>query len=290
MRTRGWRRPSIKVPGMNTAGVAKGVPTLMFNQLSVKPSMKNLLFALRQFRKSPVFTVTVVLTIALGIGANTAIFTLIHTILLKSLPVADPETLYRIGDKDDCCVNGGFINRDGDFDLFSYDLYKHFEQTTPEFQQLAAVQAGRNRMSVRRGSEPARLQSTEYVSGNYFSTFGIGPFAGRMLSSADDMPGAPPAAVMSFQSWQADYGGGPGVVGATFYLQSQPVTIVGIAPPAFFGDRIHPFPTAVWVPLALEPVLEKQNSILHVAVSNWLYVIGRLSPGTPIRPLQEKIS
>src|SRR5579862_908954 len=82
-------------------------------------------YALRKLRKSPGFAITVILTVALGTGANTAIFTLVHAILMKSLPVTDPGTLYRVGDKDDCCVNGGFINDDGDFDLFSYELYQH---------------------------------------------------------------------------------------------------------------------------------------------------------------------
>ena len=104
--------------------------------------MRDIWIALRQFHKSPGFAITVVLTMALGIGANTAIFTLVHATLMKSLPVADPKTLYRVGDLDDCCVNGGFINDNGDFDLFSYELYKHFQETTPEFEQLAAMQSG----------------------------------------------------------------------------------------------------------------------------------------------------
>ena len=83
--------------------------------------------------KSPGFALTVILTMALGIGANTAIFTLVHAVLLKSLPVVDPKTLYRVGDKDDCCVNGGFINEDGDMDMFSYELYRRFRDNTPEF-------------------------------------------------------------------------------------------------------------------------------------------------------------
>src|ERR1700722_6183927 len=106
--------------------------------------MHDVLVALRQFRKSPAFAVTVILTIALGIGANTAIFTLVHAILLKSLPVADPKTLYRIGDTDDCCVNGGFVSENGDFDLFSYKLSQPPQATTPEFEELAAMQAGNN--------------------------------------------------------------------------------------------------------------------------------------------------
>src|SRR5215471_12950565 len=152
--------------------------------------MQDLRLALRQLLKSPSFTLTVVLTIALGIGANTAIFTLVHAILLKSLPVTDPKSLYRIGDKDDCCVNGGFLNDDGDFDLFSYELYQHLRDTSPEFEQLAAMQSSENTMSVRRGSEPAKALRTQYVSGNFFTTFGIAPFMGRILSMTDDTPGA----------------------------------------------------------------------------------------------------
>src|SRR5260370_1383632 len=144
--------------------------------------MQDFKFAFRQLRKFPGFTTTVVLTLALGIGANTAIFTLVHAVLLSSLPVADPSTLYRIGDKGDCCVNGGFLNDEGDFDLFSYDLYKHIRDNTPEFEQLAAFQAGRNNMNVRRTGGTAKAERTEYVTGNYFSTFGVGAFAGRVFS------------------------------------------------------------------------------------------------------------
>ena len=201
--------------------------------------MPDIRFALRQFAKAPGFATTVILTIALGIGANTAIFTLVHAILLKSLPVANPASLYRIGDLDDCCVNGGFMNDDGDFDLFSYDLYRHIQDTTPEFEQLAAFQSGQNLMSVRVGNNLAKSERTEYVSGNYFSTFGIGAYAGRMLQSTDDVPGAAPVAIISYSAWQASHAADPSVLGSTFYIQSHPVTIVGIAPPGFFGDRIN---------------------------------------------------
>ena len=252
--------------------------------------MSNFKFALRQFQKSPGFAVTVILTIALGIGANTAIFTLVHAILLKSLPVANPATLYRIGDLDDCCVNGGFINDNGDFDLFSYDLYRHFQDTTPEFEQLAAFQSGQNLMNVRVGNTMAKTERTEYVSGNYFSTFGVGAYAGRMFQSSDDVPGAAPVAVISYAAWQASHAGDRNVVGSTFFIQSHPVTIVGIAPPGFFGDRINDSPPAFWIPLNDEPVLEGETTNLKVAESNWLYVLGRLKPGIAPKALESKIT
>jgi len=200
--------------------------------------MQDFKFALRQLRKFPGFTITVILTLALGIGANTAIFTLVHAVLLSSLPVADPATLYRIGDRDDCCVNGGFLNDDGDFDLFSYDLYRYLRDNTPEFEQLAAFQSGRNRMNVRRDKGGARAERAEYVSGNYFTTFGVGVYAGRTLLPSDDVPGAAPVVVISYQVWQTDYAADPNIVGSTLYIQSKPVTVVGITPPKFFGDRI----------------------------------------------------
>lgn len=252
--------------------------------------MQDLRFAVRHLVKSPSFSITVILTIALGIGANTAIFTLLHSVLMKSLPVVDPNTLYRVGDKDDCCVNGGFENDDGDFDLFSYPLYKHIQETSPEFEQLAAMQSGQDTFTVRRGSEPAKSERSEFVSGNYFMTFGIGAFAGRPLTPNDDMIGAAPAAVMSYQAWQSDFGSDPSVVGSTVYIQGQPVAIVGVAPRGFFGDRIRERPPDIWMPLAIEPVINRDNTILNVQEANWLYLIGRVKPGAGIGALQGRIS
>lgn len=252
--------------------------------------MNNFRFALRQVQKSPGFATTIILTISLGIGVNTAIFTLVHAILLRSLPVANPASLYRVGDLDDCCVNGGFINDNGDFDLFSYDLYREIQNNTPEFEQLAAFQSGQNIMNVRAGTNLAKSERTEYVSGNYFSTFGVGAYAGRMLQSSDDVPGAAPVAVLSYAAWQSAHAADPNVVGSTFFIQSHPVTIVGIAPPGFFGDRINDSPPAFWIPLNTEPVLEGETTNLRVAESNWLYVLGRVKPGVAPKALEAKIS
>src|SRR5437764_7374591 len=147
--------------------------------------MQNLLgmlrYTLRQFRLSPVFTAAATLTLALGIGGTTAIFTLIHAVMLRSLPVSDPALLYRVGDGDDCCVEGGPQDRWG---MFSFPLYERLKAETPEFERVAAFQAGGGRVGVRRAGvdAAARPLRTEYVTGNYFLTLGVAPFGGRLFA------------------------------------------------------------------------------------------------------------
>jgi len=246
--------------------------------------------ALRQLRKAPGFTLTVVITLALGIGATTAIFTLVQGMLLRSLPVADPARLYRIGDTDDCCVEGGYVSDNGDFDIFSYDLYLHLKNSAPEFEQLAAVQAGPNGFSVRRADALAKQLNGEFVSGNYFSTLGLGAFSGRPLGDSDDTPSSPPATVVSYRAWQTEFAADPSLVGSTISIQARPFTVVGISPPGFFGDRVTDSPADFWIPLATEPYVHGPNSILHHADSNWLYPLGRVRSGTSMGALQAKLS
>jgi predicted permease len=248
---------------------------------------------LRQLRKAPLFTLTAVVTLALGIGANTAVFTLVHAVLLRSLPVASPSQLWRIGDTDDCCVNGGFVGDNGDFDIFSYDLYQHLKAAAPEFSSLAAVQAGQGMWAVRWGSAPARSLPAEMVSGNYFTTLGLQPFAGRLFDDSDDRPGAAPAAVLSYQAWQQDFGASRALLGATISINAHPFTVVGIAPRGFYGDRVSDRPPAVWVTLNQQPLVQNQNpatALLHLPDAHWLYPIGRVKAGTSIPALQAKLS
>jgi hypothetical protein len=190
--------------------------------------LQDVAFALRQLRKTPGFTATVLLTLALGIGANSAIFTLVNAILLHNLPVADPKTLVRIGDKDDCCVNGGW-NDEGDYSLFATDTYYMFKKSLPEFEELAAMEAGYawRPVTVRRagGASVAKSEQATFVSGNYFRVFGLSPAVGRFFVDADDQKGAPITAVMSYDAWRQDFAGDPKVVGSTFYVNTKPVTI-----------------------------------------------------------------
>jgi macrolide transport system ATP-binding/permease protein len=255
--------------------------------------MRDLLYALRQLRKSPGFTITVVVTLALGIGANTAIFTLVHAILLRSLPVVQPSQLYRIGDNNQCCVDGGFpedASQTGDFSIFSFDLYQHLKQAAPEFEQLAATQSGQWTWSVRRNNELAKSLHGEFVSGNFFSTLGLNAYTGRVFSDNDDTPAAPPAAVLSYAAWQGEYAGDPSIVGSTIYVQAKPFTVIGIAPPGFYGDRVTDTPADFWMPIHTEPYVEAGDAVLYEPESHWLYILGRVRAGTNVAALQSKLT
>ncbi len=254
--------------------------------------LQDLRYALRQLRKSPGFALTAVLTLALGIGANTAIFTLVNAVMLKSLPVTNPAQLYRIGDNDICCVYGGLQQEYGGWGLFSYALYRHIRDNTPQFEEIAAFQGNEPEVSVRRSGSQAPAESFpgEFVSGNYFSTFGIQPFAGRLLTPADDNAGAPPAVVMSYRGWQDHFGLDPSVVGATFMVNGKPFTVTGIAPPGFFGDRLREDPPDFYIPLSAEPQLNQASSMLHVDTQHWLYLIGRIKPGVQSSQVESQLT
>ena len=251
--------------------------------------MQDLRYAFRRLRQAPGFTAVCVITLALGIGANTAIFTLVNAIMLKSLPVANPRELYRLGNDRNCCLLGGF---QGNWSIFSYPLYQQFRDHTPEFSEMAAFQGGLPSLSVRRNgaSGPAEPYTGEFVSGNYFSTFGLGPFAGRVITPEDDKLSAPAVAVMSYRTWQQHFGLDPTVVGATFTINTIPYTVVGVAPPGFFGDQLRPNPPDFWLPLATEPALSAQNSVLNNPGLHWLYIIGRLKPGGRPGSVQSEVT
>jgi predicted permease len=250
-------------------------------------------YAIRQLRSSPGFTITAMVTLALGIGANTAIFTLVHSILLRSLPVANPAQLYRIGDNNDCCVEGGFpgeASDTGDFTIFSYDLYQYLQKRAPEFEQLAGVQAGQWDWSVRRGNALPKSLVGEFVSGNYFETLGVRSYQGRVFADGDDAPAAAPATVLGYDAWQSEFSGDASIVGSTIYIQARPFTVIGIAPPGFFGDRVTDRPPDFWMPLNTEPYVRGDSSILHHAEAHWLYPVGRVRPGTNVAALQSKLT
>ena len=255
-------------------------------------AMQDCRYAVRQLRKAPGFTLGALLTLALGIGANAAIFTLVNSLMLRKLPVADPKMLIRLGDSNDCCVGSG-IGKNGDYALFSTDSYEYLKKGLPEFDELAAMQAGfeyRPVVARRDGTgETPRSVADEFVSGNYFSTFGLAARAGRLLADRDDVAGAPLTAVMSYETWKTRYNFDAAIVGSTFRVNTQPVTVVGIAPEGFFGDRLTRNPPEFYLPIESMPVIANV-AYVHGSNQQWLYLIGRVKPAVPLGQLQTKVS
>jgi predicted permease len=247
--------------------------------LCLETLMLDTRYALRGLRKAPAFTITTILTLALGIGATTSIFTLVHAVLLKSLPVAKPDELYRLGKESDCCYHGGY-SFDKEFSLVSYDLYKYLRDNTRGFSDLAAFPAFGPIFGVRRArsSEGAQIDRGEFVSGNYFAMFGVGAYTGRTLTPPDDQEGAPPVAVMSYRLWEQSYVLDPSVLGSVFQINEKPFTVVGIAPPGFFGDTLRGNPPDFFLPLNTEPYIQSDSDLKH-ADTHWLELIGRIQPG-----------
>jgi predicted permease len=248
----------------------------------------NLRYALRQFHLAPVFTASAVLTLAVGIGGTTAIFTLIHEVMLRSLPVSDPSTLYRVGDGNDCCVESGSQDRWG---MYSYPLYELLKSQSPEFEETTAFKAGEVRMSVRREGESApRPLRSEYVTGTYFSTLGIRSFAGRLLTPQDDTEGSTPVAVLSHRAWEMLYASDPSIIGSAFDIEGHSFTIIGVAPPGFFGETLRANPPEIWIPLHQEPLIDGASPLLKQSASAWLRMIGRLRPGASTAGMSARLT
>ena len=237
--------------------------------------LQDIRFALRRMRRSPGFVATAVLTLALGIGATTAIFTLVYQVILRSLPVEHPDQLYKIGKGDDCCVTSGLQDP---WNLFSYDLYQQLRDGTPGTQGIAAVSAREFSISARRPGKDSGSQALgmEYASGNYFPLLRMEPYAGRLLQPEDDREGAAPVAVVSYSLWQTKFAADPRLVGSTLLLSGYPFTVVGITASNFLSERNKTDPAGVWVPLAQELTLDPDQKLLRMPGMHWLDLLVRI--------------
>ena len=243
--------------------------------------------ALRQLAAAKGFAITAMVTLALGIGANTGIFTLVHAVMMKSLPVVDPQRIIRIGDTDNCCV----VGLQGRFSIYAYPLYQYLREHTPEFEDMSAFQAGIAKVGVRRpGANASEPFVDQFVSGNYFTLFGLRAFAGRLMTPSDDVRGASPVAVMSYRAWQQHFGGDPSMIGAAFIIDGAPFTVIGIAPPGFFGASLRPDPPDFWIPLATEPAVHGKNALLDQKRNHWLYAFGRAKPGIQLARVEADVN
>ena len=245
--------------------------------------IKDIRFSWRGLFKRPAFTIVALAILALGIGANTAIFTLINAVVLKPLPVAKPEelVLFNDGPSEGTRTSDGAL-RAGSWDLFSYGSYRYLRDHNNSFQELSAFRSGESRMSVRRADAPAgeaaQRASGHLVSGNYFALLGVNPLLGRVLTNQDDSPAAQPAAVISHPYWKQKLNGDPQIVGKNVLLNGTAFTIVGVMPEEFFGIRVRRSPD-YWLPLSFQPQVELRKSILDDPNTYALNMIGRLKPG-----------
>ncbi len=246
--------------------------------------LKDFRYAVRGLLKRPGFSLIAILTLALGIGANTAIFTLLNAVIFKALPVSAPEELVFFDDS----PNEGTQQGDpatGQWHRFSYANYQYFRDHDQSFQGLSAFRSGEARLSVRSGgsqaSETAQRAQGHLVSGNYFSVLGVNAMLGRALTVEDDKPGAPPAAVMSYGHWTQHWKSDPSVINKEIVINETSFTVVGVMPQKFFGVRVRRSPD-FWLPLAFQPQIELRPSAFEDRRIYWLNFVGRLKPGVTL--------
>ena len=242
-------------------------------------------FSLRMMLKSPGFTAVAVLSLALGIGGNTAIFTLIHQVLLRDLPVQNPQQLVTFGNS----VGGGVL---GGVDLGTYGMFpwyfsRQLQANPGPFQGIAAYLSFSQKVSVRLSStgkhtsnNSAILAPANFVSGNYFSVIGAQTFLGRAITTADDAtPGNGAVVVLSYHFWQQSLSADPTVLGKTININSTPFTVIGVMPEAFHGIKVELEPTELWTPITMQPVIQQGRSLLTPQNGAYfLHLFGRLSP------------
>jgi predicted permease len=254
--------------------------------------LNDLRYALRVTRKSPVFTAIVVLTLALGIGANTAIFSLMNAVLLKTLPVKDPGSLVVVGDP--TFVHRRASNYPPRVDIYSYRLFCDLRDNNSVFSGML-VTGEVQRVRVERAGNTQGSAITDQamgvmVSGNYFSVLGVNPFLGRTLAPTDDdVAGAHPVAVVSYGFWKDKLGSDSKIVGQTVLLNDYPFTIVGVAPAGFFGDAVGD-QQDIWFPVTMQAQVVHGRELLKGYDNSWFHIMARLKPGVNREQARENLN
>jgi len=253
----------------------------MWGVRSIETLFQDLRFGMRMLLKNRGFTAVIVITLALGIGANTAIFSLINTALLKTLPVKDPQRL----------VFFMVAGPQGMGTGFSYPLLQQLNQNDHSFTGIIAANTpGRMRMAEPGTGGQVELVQAGRVSGNFFSELGVSAVAGRMLTEDDDSPsGGQPVAVISYNYWKRRFDLDPGVIGRKITLDDFPFTIVGVAPPGFFGIEVGSN-TDLWWPIRMTPQVIPGDQSLSDGHHRWLYLMARLKPSVNLEQAQAEMN
>jgi predicted permease len=246
----------------------------------VEEFWEDLRYGTRMLRKNPGFTLVVIVMLSLGIGANTAIFSLINAALLRTLPVKDPQqVVFFIVARPQGIGTG-----------FSYPLFEQFNENHHSFTgMIAANSAGQMRLTESASSGQVEVVQAGRVSGNFFSMLGVAAVAGRTLTEADDRPsGAQPVAVISYNYWKRRFSLDPGVVGRKVTLNDFPFTIIGVAPPGFFGIEVGSNPD-LWLPIQMTPQVIPGHQSLSDSGHRWLFVMARLKPSVNVEQAQAEM-
>ena len=251
---------------------------------------QDLSYAGRLLRKSPAFAAVVVVTLALGIGANTAIFTLINAVMLQNLPVKDPGKLVLFNDG----IDSGVVDGDGfPGNIFSYPAWEYFRDHDESFESLCAFRQGSDSLVMHvagaSDSGPKEQAGGHLVSGNYFDVLGVRAAIGRMLTVQDDALAAPHVAVISYDFWRRRFNLDHAVIGKSVDLNGTIFHIVGVAPPEFFGERVSS-PPEFWLPLSRQPLILQRDSWLANRNVHWLNLMGRLKPGVTLARAQATVN
>jgi predicted permease len=254
--------------------------------------IQDLRYGLRMLARTPGFTAVAVAVLALGIGANTAIFTLIDGAMLRTLPIQHPEQLVLFDDD----IGSGVVTGQswgGYFSYFSHPFFEFLREHHQSFQSLCAVEHGKEGLWARvegtAYSEPLQPVGGELVSGTYFKVLGVNAIVGRTLTIDDDTPSAHPAAVISYAYWKKQFHKDPNVPGKVLDVNGAPYTIVGVTPSEFFGERVGP-PPDLWLPLVAQPRVMRRESWLNRQDVYWLNLMGRLKPGVSLRQAQAEMN
>jgi predicted permease len=239
--------------------------------------------SLRSLAKSPGFTLIALISLALGIGANTAIFTLIHQVLLRNLPVQHPEQLVLIGRSDGGGVMGGVDL--GFAGMFPWYFTRQLQSNPGPFQGIASYGSFIDKASVRlpsassESNQAAILALAALVSGNYFSVLGAQPVIGRAISPADDAtPGSGAVVVLSYHFWQQSLASDAAVLGKILTINGTPFTVIGVMPPSFLGLKQDLEPSDLWTPISMQSAVLSQPSFLTRNGPYFLHAFARLSP------------
>ena len=256
--------------------------------------LKDLRYALRQFVRNPLFTTVAVASLAVGIGANTAIFSVMNAILLRALPVTDPKSLVMLSSPDAAGVSNGMTG--GVRSLLTYAEYDQLRDRATSFSGMCVAQSELDKESVRiAGGQPEDAHS-KLVSEDYFSVLGITPAIGRVFTSDDrKAAGQDPYAVLSYDYWQRRFGGNTAVLGTPIRLVSTTVTVIGVAPAGFRGESIGQRPD-FWLPMMMQPIVMQDHDWLHEDLGKdfqkimWLHAIARLKPGVTMARAQTEVN